>query len=346
MRLKSAVAACLFKRVESQETDNSDTPFTLLVGDLSGIQKYVFGITEGGKGETGTGKRLRSRSLFVQLLAEVGMQKALAVYDLPPANILMASGGKFHILWPNLPEDNEKQILILRKQTDQWLLNELHGEIGLTLAITSIERKELYEGFGDVFKRIREALHNVKNCKLSPLLQNSHGWNEKSFVHKVKYPYGDCPSCRKFPATGPEEYCRHCELDRRIGEKIAHQAKWLALYHQQPDEESLPVLNDYVSVLKTKNDVPGDPYLLIQLGGEIEVSGVLSKIPALWRPSAPHVGELDFVTMARNAEGRELLGDLKADVDHLGAIFQCGFKKQRLDIPARFSTLSRQLDRF
>ncbi len=39
-----------------------------LAGDLSGIQEYVFGITEGGKAESGTGKRLRARALFVQLL--------------------------------------------------------------------------------------------------------------------------------------------------------------------------------------------------------------------------------------------------------------------------------------
>lgn len=340
LRLNSAVAACLY------QSQSPETPFVLVAGDLSGIQRYVFGITEGGKSEEGTGKRLRARSLFVQLLAEVGMQKALQIYDLPPANVLMSSGGKFHILWP-YNDDNPEQLKQLQGDFDSWLHKELNGEIGLALAYTPISNQGLQKDFGKVLERVESELRQAKNRKLATQLQLEDGWIEDNFLLDVPFEgQSICRSCTKFPASDTSDFCQHCALEDKIGSRVVN-TKWLALHTQQVTDNDMPVLGNYVTVLSDLDIVSSPPYLLLQLGGEAQPT---PDTPALWRPPAPYVNsKLRFLPMAQKGEGRELLGYLKADVDNLGAIFQWGLKRNNghhLDTPARLSTLSRQLDRF
>jgi len=335
LRLQSAITACLVHQPNAQ--------FTLLVGDLSGIQDYIFGITAAGHSEGGTGRRLRARSMFVQLLAEVAMQKALKVYDLPVANIFMFSGGKFQLLWPNLP-DNQTQLDKLQTAIDTWLIDKLNGEIGLNLAMTTVTTADFGTGFGEVFEQVEAALRQSKQRKFHTVLQQSTGWQESNFTLKVNFRGQPiCSSCGKFPATGAEGFCRHCNTDAALGGKM-RRAKQLVFYHGQIEgaKQGVEVLGDLVEVL-----TPGEhlndaypPYLVLQLGGEARPS---THIPTMWRSPAPYITEDTFDKMGH------MLGYFKADVDNLGAIFQWGLKRKNpphLDTPLRLSTLSRHLDRF
>lgn len=351
-RLKSAVAACLFKQSGEVDVSPEKPLFTLLVGDLSGIQRYVFDITEGGKSKEGTARRLRSRSLFVQLLAEIGMHQALAVYSLPLANILMASGGKFQILWPWFP-DNQQQIESLQHAFDTWLLHNLHGEVSLVLAHTTVTPEEMQQGFSQVIDRAETELWLAKNQKFVSVLQQNGDWNEGAFIRPVDFPHGDCPSCGKFPVQKGKEYCRHCELDRNVGRQIGEGATRVACYApltaSTPSyaDFTLPVFGWNVTVLTPDHKILDAPDMLLQLGGPLTPS---PDYPVLWRSAAPYVVRaMDFTAIAESEEGRPLLGYLKADVDHLGQIFEWGFRQHPegdLDLPARFSMLSRQIERF
>src|SRR5262249_44517413 len=73
LRVTSAIAACLYQfharraALTDKEVARQDqTRCLLLVGDISGIQDYIFGISTIGAG--GVAKRLRARSFYVQLL--------------------------------------------------------------------------------------------------------------------------------------------------------------------------------------------------------------------------------------------------------------------------------------
>src|SRR5262249_29909423 len=108
LRVTAAVAGCLyqFHAAGNTLTDRVLTQpppkrCTLVVGDLSGIQDYLFDIATVGAG--GVARRLRARSFFLQMLAEVAALKVLGAFDLPLANVLMATGGKVSGLLPHLP---------------------------------------------------------------------------------------------------------------------------------------------------------------------------------------------------------------------------------------------------
>ena len=342
LRLKSAAAACLWHRQQAPEP-LPDAPFRLIAGDLSGIQTYLFSITEGGKSESGVAKRLRARSLFVQLLAEVGMWKALSVYNLPACNVLMASGGKFLLLWPNLSEQQDP-LQTLRQEVDAWLLEELHGTIGLAFAAVEVAAGELQNGFGNVIERIEHELFQQKHRILDTCLQTGADWNESAFLIDEPFRFEVCPSCQKFPRSGPNSFCRQCQTDEEIGQIMAHRPKWLAFFSSPPDNaaNTLDVLNMTVQVMEHERDLQQTPDLLLQLGGALDLASAAAHCPLIWRQSAPYVTHKDFGTLAKGA-GRSLLGYLKADADHLGMTFQWGFRRDNAPgyaTPARFSALS------
>jgi len=351
VRLKSAVAVCLWQRSQAEDSLPVQE-FRVVAGDLSGIQKYVFGITEKGGSESGTGKRLRSRSLFVQLLAEVGMLKALRVYGLAACHVLMASGGKFHILWPNLP-DAEARLEDLRRDAEAWLLTELHGAIGLNLSSTPVSSGELRSGFSKVIQRVEADLFTQKHRPFRTQLQTPDGWQADAFLRPDTFPFEVCPSCQTFPRAKPGGYCAQCERDKAIGTQWGHRPEWIALYDNPPEDlrHARPVLGMTARVLAQISEISGQPDMLLQLGGLVDVESAATHYPALWRPPAPYVNtQLSFSGIAHGREGRALLGYLKADADHLGTVFQWGLSRdpgqESYDTPARFAALSRHLDRF
>ena len=91
---------------EKDVTDHRPSKFRLVVGDLSGIQNYIFDIANIGIG--GVAKRLRSRSFYLSALVEAISHKLVHDFRLPLTNIVMSAGGKFYVLLPNLPQSQEK----------------------------------------------------------------------------------------------------------------------------------------------------------------------------------------------------------------------------------------------
>ncbi|MBU2054652.1 MAG: type III-A CRISPR-associated protein Cas10/Csm1 [Proteobacteria bacterium] len=103
-RSSAAFAACLYKRHLESIRDNQQfkraNEFILIGGDYSGIQDYIFHITNRGSG--GASKRLRARSFFVYLFSEATIHKILHALDLPLVCNLFSAGGKFLLLAPNI----------------------------------------------------------------------------------------------------------------------------------------------------------------------------------------------------------------------------------------------------
>ncbi|MGQ9595696.1 MAG: type III-A CRISPR-associated protein Cas10/Csm1, partial [Anaerolineae bacterium] len=103
----AAIAACIYRfhaetgSLTEEAVRTSDAKrFLLVAGDLSGIQRYIFDIATQGAG--GVARRLRARSFYVQLIAEVAALSVLDRLSLPVTNEIMTAGGRFYLLVPNL----------------------------------------------------------------------------------------------------------------------------------------------------------------------------------------------------------------------------------------------------
>lgn len=371
LKTTAAIASCLYLYHKETDTltetklrhDNSKR-FCLVVGDVSGIQKYIFDIASIGVGG-GVARRLRARSLYVQLCSEIAAHRLLRGLGLIPClHTVMNSGGRFYLLLPALSSVKEA-VAQMQSFADEWFLNNLNGELSLNLALTEFgstgfkASRDSSSGFGSILGESSHALDIQKHQRFSQTIISNSAWQESSFVLPLSYDgQAPCHSCHKFPQWR-EELCQHCWLDREVGARLP-QAKYIAFF-DSPNAGHIPILGYSASTLispsKAKQHVPyltlklSDPNLAV-LADQPAAAKYLANFVALpddcpvCEAGKPSIAS--FECLAKRAKGRQLLGFLKADVDNLGKTFIFGLKRDTysMDTISRVSTVSRMLDLF
>lgn len=358
-RLTAALAACLYRaRAADVAADHS---LRLAAGDLSGIQDYIFDIAT--VGAAGASRRLRARSFSIAMLSDLASHALAQRFELPLTNILMSSGGKFYVLLPNVPEA-ETRLQEFRRQVDEWLYQNYNGEIGLNLASLPLGARQLDasrpdgEGFGAFLGRLNRALEVEKNRRGHSLWQADAAWNEARFVIPQDFGgAGDCASCHKFAATERDNLCVQCATQSRLGSKLTR--AWGIAFRRGAagEAEDITFLDDYHARVLTNAPAERlDPavYLLARLN-DPDLSRV-TNYPATFRYLTNHIERraddmpLDFAEIARHAQGRDLLGYVKADVDHLGLLMAEGLRAgddaASHDTAGQVMALSRELELF
>lgn len=371
LKTSCAIAACLyqyhypdFKEGEIKE-DKTDK-FLLLVGDLSGIQNYIFNITHIGAG--GVAKRLRARSFQLNIISEIISHKILHAFNLPLANILMVSGGKFYILLPKIKNSYEK-IMSLKKNVNFWFYKNLNAEINVNMATMSLSGSN-FGNYSEVMKKINQLLQRTKNRSFESVLINDGLWEENLSALDINFEREEklCKACNKFPGQQREDdkfICKRCDDDREIGQELP-KSKYIVFY-----KNNMGKFKDYhgysFDLLNDIKQIRPDTYLVMN----IEEPVLDCRFPVMHRFIANYVStfiseddcdackevgncsEKDhaivgqpkyFECIANESKGRKMLGYLKADVDNLGAVFAFGLQEN--NSISRISTLSRMLDIF
>jgi CRISPR-associated protein Csm1 len=374
LRTTSAIAACFYQHhaAEGTLTDQAlkqlvGSRCALLVGDLSGIQDYLFDIATVGAG--GVARRLRARSFFLQMLAEVASLKVLRAFELPPANVLMASGGKFYVLLPMIAQLTER-LKVLRRECDSWLLRRFHGTLALNLAWTPIDDQEFGTGaqggsFSIALSRLHALLAECKRRRLKGALVREGQWQEADFLREP-FPTDTsvCRACGRFPAVqaseegGERDVCRHCHQDLRLGRRLPR-AEFVGFY-DRPLQSGTACFDWTFFVAERVDLLPPRPLSALRLNNTD--LGPVSGYPASFRFLANHVPldpedgtpwSFSEIAVGRRLQEGEsepaLLAVIKADVDYLGQVFQDGLRRERppgYDTPSRVAALSRQMDWF
>lgn len=362
-KLTSAIAVCLHAyhqaelTIEAVQAGAKQERFCLIVGDVSGIQDYIFDIANIGAG--GVARRLRARSFYISALSDVISHLIADRFEVPLGNIIMASGGKFYVLVPNLGNTDET-LNALRKEIDLWFREEFNGELSLNMAQICFQggrfKTENGEGlgFGDVLTSLSYRLNREKQRRGHSVLVEDGDWVEGQFMTKPDFWGAEiCRSCRKLPGDERDGLCEKCARDEDLG-KILPGVRYLAYYRQPAADDALPMPEGYSARVFAQDELDqvGDPYLLIQLNDP--KTDDLIAYPAGFRYLANHVplgdygAQKTFEDIANEAEGRSLLGYIKADVDYLGILFAQGLRRDDggYDTAAHLASLSRQLDLF
>lgn len=357
LKTTAAIAICLYDyhKEHLDEKLNIETKaFQLIAGDVSGIQDYIFSILpQHGK----IAKRLRARSLYIQLISEVVTHKILHNFNLPLCNQIIVAGGNFYVLVPNLKDTNRK-IQIVQEECEKWMFEELNAELSLPQANIELSGKDLVN-FSKALEKLRDNLNYQKYYSHKLVLSSEDVWNEEKFL-RPEIIEGDgkvCQSCSRHPQVeGDEEgLCKHCLADTKIG-SLLPKKKHIAFFSDPTHK--FEILNYSFELWDDKNlksVTKKNPYLILNLND--------SKINHLVRgfryitthiPTKEDISEVKveekgqiatFDEIADNSEGDKLLGYVKADVDNLGIILRSGFKPEESSI-SRFATFSRMLETF
>ncbi len=161
-------------------------PFLLVMGDLSGIQAFIYNIYQ-----SKAKSALKGRSFYLQLLTHVIAYELLKEVNGYPVQILSMAGGKFYLLLPNTKEVIEK-LKAYRKHLQEWLWkrhkNTLYVSIdwipfgfyteGKRRLITLEEEDKGRLGtnkptLAHLWELVRKRLHTQKHRRWSDLLQQN-----------------------------------------------------------------------------------------------------------------------------------------------------------------------------
>ena len=303
----------------------------IVIGDISGIQSYLFDVASEGGGQA---RRLRARSLHIQLLADAAMLQILEGLGWRLGeHDLISAAGKFVLSGPS-PEDAAQKLHEIESRLSLWLLAETAGELRFALASC--------EGNGDQTQTYRRvAIPRLIQAKSRPwgaLAATSTGWRTE--LLRTTALGTPCDRCRRQtaevdeiePDTGEmHQICRRCQTDGEIGRRLPG-SRWLLLNRRPLHGESgvfglgvelsadeLPPLNAQTLAIANLADPDVAPT-------GCAAHRFLRRRLALHVPTDGN-GPLLFTDLALQARGDRLLGVLKADADSLGVMIERMFDR-------------------
>jgi CRISPR-associated protein Csm1 len=349
-----ALAACIYQYQEEQGWDEksvkNDTllKFSLVSGDISGIQQYLYSIAHTGHG--GVAKRLRGRSFKISLLTEACALRILHDLNLPLACRIMSAGGRFYLLIPHTSHA-QSMLVETKRLINQWLLDQYHGELAITVVASDLPTSALQQGqFDVVLQAINRTLDTEKRRKFSEALEKG------PLLFDVSYQGNrNCPVCERLPATGSPadpHPCRDCEKDALLGSALTNN-EWLAIGTGKAVGDAIDLFGDWHATLlphrpdqrnlisynlNSNELLPGMPSGFLPKAGyvprwetEEECASYLltcekdSRDPTLSDEDVGVTKVKSFRALAYSrCTGVKRLAILRADVDHLGLIFSMG----------------------
>jgi CRISPR-associated protein Csm1 len=122
LKSRAAFAHCLAKK------ENSEHPFLLVCGDLSGIQEFIYDIHS-----SKAAMSLKGRSFYLGLVLDAIMRKILQETQMPICNVIYSNGGKFYMLLPNTKKVTDALDIIKAKIAAE-IFKEFHGKLYCCLA--------------------------------------------------------------------------------------------------------------------------------------------------------------------------------------------------------------------
>ncbi|PLZ98603.1 type III-A CRISPR-associated protein Cas10/Csm1 [Fischerella thermalis CCMEE 5268] len=356
-RSTAAVAAALANNPKSNN-------LTLIAGDLSGIQKFIYTISS-----DGALKSLRARSFYLELVTEEVVQQLLEALELPRTNVIYAGGGNLYILAPAI-ESVKSIVEEIRQQFNEWLLGEFQGKIFLALdcldfLITDITTAKFAEYWSELTSKKLAAQKSRKFAEnISKFLQESESHEPCKVCHrddvepeKLKQLNKNEPDsvlacetcCRMFELGG--QLLRVEVIVRSQSENL--EDKFDTLAFELPATDKRDAKNVYYHLFRRWKQIvlDNDTALLVNDWNieHYKFSQFKKSFPLLLGNYAQESSEeKGFIIraneMAKKAKGINRLGYLRMDVDNLGRIFAEGLGENKT-LP-RIAGLSRQMSYF
>ena len=360
LRTTAALAACVHREILPDDLDSylrqSDEKrlCTLLKGDISGIQKFLYQIQS-----EGASRELRGRSFYLQLLTEAIALWILRRFNLPITNLLLASGGHFYLLLPY--REAREQIDALRAEIAEKLWCAHREELSVVLAGIPVRAKNFdhdprkeptneSQTFSEKWKDVSEEITRRKQTK----------WRELSKETMFDLFFTPCNEQEMedygFPELGRELRDAQYLLAFEIPEQpISDKPDWhevisgfgldVHLVNKPEDKPPLPAEATRATVYRLDStNFLSDEILGSFRWDNLPVSYDFRLLPQVipHRPDGDEVG--DFDQLANASEGVKWLGVLRMDVDNLGALFQNGLGDSATI--SRMSTLSESVRLF
>jgi len=354
----------------SQKENKNNRHLCLLIGDIPGIQKYIFNVLN-----TKAAKMLRGRSDFIQILSRNFATEILEAFGLTECNLIMLAGGKFYILATFQSEEKFNEILDkVKSKIDKYLYSEFKLDLQFATGKYVFDFEELRESkitFGEIIESANSDLLKGRNQMFENIFFENE-LNEKSFIigdgfaentendsNSIKCKLTDEPVLRnretkvKIPSDdGLQELFvdKQAKAEYEVGDKVVDNNTII----QYSDESNLKIEENGIfefgkkDVNPTKRKIVLNPVLetLLKSGkGKISFLKNSRFIEVANYTSQDNKNVLDFEKMSDIGDGAKFLTVIKGDIDNLGLIMAYGLDNDLTAI-SRTTTLSNHLKYF
>ena len=347
LRTTAAIAGCVYREILPDDLDSylrqSDEKrlCTLLKGDISGIQKFLYQIQS-----EGASRELRGRSFYLQLLTEAIALWILRRFNLPITNLLLVSGGHFYLLLPY--REAREQIDALRTEIAEKLWEAHREELSVVLAGIRVTTND-FDQFTGRWELVSKEIDRRKQTKWRELPKET--MFDIFFTSRNEWEmenYG-------FPELGRELREAQYLVTFEVPEQpISDKPNWHEVISgfgldvhlvDKPEDKPPPPADATRATVHRLNstDFLSDKILGNFRWDNLPVSYDFRLLPQVI-PRGPGSGVADFDQLADASEGAKWLGVLRMDVDNLGALFQKGLGDSATI--SRMSTLSESVRLF
>jgi len=177
---------------------DSAEKFLLVGGDLSGIQKYIFGIDK--SNAAGVAKMFRARSFYIQMITHSVILNLLKKLELYGVAKIMDAGGRFILL---VPATQRAQAALEEFETElqQWFHHQFNGVVSLNFSykIKMTEADLQQNRFRDCLDRLNDHLEERKLKKFDQMFAS--GCSPVIAMKSADYSEnGVCSLCQIEPA--------------------------------------------------------------------------------------------------------------------------------------------------
>lgn len=315
-------------------------PQTLLLGDLAGVQDFLFDVAAEGGGQA---RRLRARSLFISLVAEVAALRLIEAAGWGRSALVFSAAGKFLLAGPVLDDTARARVGREAGEISRWLFAHTGAALRFALAINDQAADQLLPV---AYDQAQGTLQHAKWRPWSDLLdQQSPGWPPTALVLPPISP--PCDLCRRRPGRHTERddegnerlVCTRCHQDGELGRRLPA-ARWLELHTPLP-AGAMDLAGFGLRVASGERPAP-DARFVFALAGQspADERRIVPRRLARHIPRRPDQQPVEFKDLAARATGAPLLGVLKLDADNLGAAF-----RHRVQGAATFEELGRLSER-
>lgn len=338
LKTTSAISICLNEYYNSGET--SKNKFLLLEGDVSGIQNFIFQVTEGEEVKKYVAKMLRGRSMYINTLIDFVSKYIVKDLGLTISNILYCGGGKFQLVLPNTKRIKER-ISEIELEIQKFLYERYKTNIGLVMTYIEVDEEGIIN-YSDSIVRLQEKEIKDKNQKFLKMINSE---KDKFFVQDRKLK-NECIYCHENEANSEEGICTECATHIKLGEKMVNDRLKYIVYDYNYSVKDYDVGVSFgqmgqVCYFENLRDA-NIGYMVENING----FGDFGRLKFVGNTVPLKEGSVaSFNDIAVLSEGDKKIAALKMDIDNLGTIFSTGFKDKNKSI-SRISTLSRMIDLF
>lgn len=319
MKLTAAIASCLYY--------NNCNSFYMFEFDISGIQKFIYHVTEGKDTKDGVAKSLRGRSAFVSLLSNAITYAVLNEFKLTQANIIFNTGGGGILLLPYL-EDTETRLRNLCKEISKNLYRKFNTSLTFVYALESVDEHELELFKSEKAMALKTQLEIAKKQKYMDLIDDDFSLEHLEGQHL-------CQLCGDILVEKEGDTCTVCQSILKISDFYTRHQKFSVFY---TFNNQTPIIDEFIDfgfakvVLTNERynaSINSDVYYYQDAFNHYECGNV--KLVANLVPKKDGIG-LNFEDIAKSLDkkkyGDTKLAILKMDVDNLGAVFAFGLKQE------------------